>query len=152
MKDFVKKLNTGLSHNHWIVTEYESKDDNIGFHSDKDKNFDAESYFIVIKLGEPRKFEFRMKRSKENPNPKPFFSQTLSAGTAIFVRTKSEDGLDANSIVEHGVPPLKKAVGSSGSVVSRIVTRIPWEQVQKNIKPAMKSRMSRERKKKEVEK
>lgn len=145
MKELMKKLDSGLPkrHTHWIITEYESHNDNIGFHSDKDKDFAENSYFIVIKLGIPRKFEFRLKRTKENPNPSVFFSEVLQAGTAILVRANAKH-LDANYIVEHGVPISGKELGSSGSVVSRrIITRIPWKTVEKNIDIAKKAKRSR---------
>lgn len=77
MKELMEKLDGGLRkrHSQWIITKYKDGNDNIGFHSDKNKDFDVDSYFVVIKLGEPRKFEFRMKRTENDKNPKPFFSK-----------------------------------------------------------------------------
>ena len=145
MKEFVKKLNSKLvqNHNHWIITEYKTCQDNIGFHSDKSKDFAENSYFIVIKMGYPRKFEFRTKRTKDNPNPTPFYSKILSAGTAIFVRSNAADGLDANSIVEHGVPEMEYAKVSGSIVSRRIKTRVLWKDVEKNISNAKKAKVKR---------
>lgn len=125
-------LNEGLrlAHNHWIVTKYENGSDNIGFHADKTTDFEPNSYFIVLKFGASRPFEFRMKSGKGSPPQEPFYSAVLPAGTAIFCRAKSEDGLDANSIIEHGVPPVATPCELSGSIVSRCIsTVVPWEQV-----------------------
>ena len=130
-------LNAGLAeaggspraHNHWIVTRYDDEDDNIGFHADKTKDFADNSYFIVLKLGAPRPFAFRMHGDAE-----PFYSEVLPAGTAVFVRGKAPSGDDANAIVQHGVPSAPEAVGVSGSIVSRdIATIVPWAKVRKEI-------------------
>lgn len=128
-----QRLNAGLvrsghrPHNHWIVTRYAGAEDNIGFHSDKEKDFAENSYFIVIKLGAPRPFAFRMRPSDSDPNPKPFFNEVLSTGSAVLVRCKTPGA--ANDIVQHGVPTVGTAVGMSGSIVSRCITTvIPWEE------------------------
>ena len=44
-----EKLELGKAHNNWILTQYRSGSDNIGFHSDKMKDFEKDSCFIVIK-------------------------------------------------------------------------------------------------------
>jgi hypothetical protein len=44
--------------NAFIITRYNSGQDCIGFHSDKTKDFAKDSVFVVIKLGQPRPFEF----------------------------------------------------------------------------------------------
>lgn len=155
LNNLAKKINNHIPEkmNHWIVTYYNDGDDYIGFHSDKSKDFKENSYFIVIKLGTPRKFEFRMKETKTNPKPKPFFSEVLSAGTAIFVRANS-NSLDANSIVQHGVPQTNKKIGNSGSIVARTIeTVIPWEKVEKNIQKSIQDQKRRRlEKKKRLEK
>ncbi len=135
---FAERLNAGLvrsghePHNHWIATRYETEDDNIGLHSDKDRDFADNSFFAVVKLGSPRPFAFRMSGSKE-----PFFTRELAAGTAIFVRCKAPGA--ANSIVQHGVPKVANPIGQSGSIVSRcIVTRVPWDQVRREVEKRTK--------------
>lgn len=133
VKLFADRLNAGLirsghqPHNHWIITRYNDQDHSIGYHSDKDKDFAPDSYFIVVKLGEPRDFAFRLPGAKE-----PFFCQALGAGTAVLVRCKAKDA--ANSIVQHGVPVSANTVGVSGSIVSRcITTTIPWDKLQREV-------------------
>lgn len=138
----INKLITSKKLNHWILTMYKDGEDYIGYHSDKINDFYPDSYFIVIKLGDPRKFEFRLKSdTKEN---KPFFSKILKAGTAIFVRVNCND-IDANSITQHSVPPMdKKSVGSSGSIVGRAIkTTIDWNTVHRNIKKSEESKEKR---------
>ena len=118
MRDVTAALNAKLAvpFNHWICTLYPSAQDNIGFDSDKDKDFAPDSWFVVLKLGAPRKFEFRMPPASEPP----FYSETLSPGTAVFVRAKTADGRSANSLVKHGVPPADSDdVGPSASIVVR---------------------------------
>ena len=53
MRDVTAALNAKLAvpFNHWICTLYPSAQDNIGFHSDKDKDFAPDSWFVVLKLG-----------------------------------------------------------------------------------------------------
>lgn len=131
MKKFVKKMNDGLNikHNHWIITKYKNEKDNIGFHSDKNFDIKVNSYFVIIKLGEPRLFEFRLKGIS-----KPFYSEILNPGTAVFVRAKSKNGTDANTILQHAVPPMKTPVGLSGSIVGRTIeTVIDWETIQRKM-------------------
>jgi hypothetical protein len=143
IQTLAQALNAGLApqHNHWIVTRYEDGSDNIGYHSDKTADFHPNSWFVVIKLGEPRPFAFRVKAAKGEPEQDPFFSKVLPAGTAIFCRAKSSDGFDANNIVEHGVPPVDTICGTSGSIVSRCITTvIPWNEVIKEV--ADRTRMS----------
>lgn len=133
IKLFADRLNAGLTrsghqpHNHWIVTRYNDQDHSIGFHADKDKDFAPDSYFIVVKLGAPREFAFRLPKAKE-----PFYCQPLEAGTAVFVRCRAKGA--ANDIVQHGVPISDVKVGVSGSIVSRcITTTIPWDKLQHEI-------------------
>ncbi len=132
-----ERLNKGLSksghqlHNHWIVTRYENQEDNIGMHSDKDKDFAPDSFFIVIKFGAPRRFAFQLPDKR-----KPFYDQILKAGTAIFVRCKGDNA--ANDLVLHGVPVTNENVGSSGSIVGRcIITRHTWAEVHREVRIRM---------------
>lgn len=129
VRRLTQKLNAGLvrsghePHNHWIVTRYDNEQDNIGFHRDKDQDFAANSYFVVIKFGAPRRFGFRLRGQQ-----RPFHTRTLSAGTAIFVRCRAPGA--ANDLVEHGVPAMAAPVDVSGSLVSRCIkTVIPWDDV-----------------------
>lgn len=120
-------------HNHWIATRYDDGAHSIGFHSDKDRDFAPGSYFVVLKLGAPREFAFRMVGEKE-----PFYCRTLEAGTAVFVRCKAPGA--ANSIVQHGVPETSSAVGASGSIVSRCITTVvPWERVRREVERRTKT-------------
>ena len=146
-------------HNNWIVTRYGSGADNIGFHSDKTKDFRPGSCFVVIKCGQPRRFEFswdedaivaaraRVKQcekakegvaearaalraaTKGRQYPEVFFSRVLSAGTAVIV------GTAANLRVKHGVPPIEGDAGEnhvSGSIVGRCIdTVVDWDVVKK---------------------
>jgi len=128
----------GRTHNHWIVTRYDDKDDNIGFHADKSRDFKPKSYFIGLKLGAPRPFAFRMNGTSE-----PFYAKVFPRGTAVFVRA-NDDGDDANAIVQHGVPAMSETVGASGSIVSRhIATLVPWDTVQKKIAASDKAKQRR---------
>lgn len=114
-------------HNHWIATKYQDGDHSIGFHSDKERDFAPGSYFVVLKLGAPRDFAFRLVGERE-----PFWCRKLEAGTAVFVRCKAPGA--ANSIVQHGVPETADAVGASGSIVSRCITTVvPWERVRREV-------------------
>ena len=149
------KLNAHLAmpHNHWIVTKYDDGTDCIGMHSDKVKDFREESYFVVLKLGAPRRFEFIVgggggggnkdvgggkggsgTAAGSSKKPVPFFSEVLTAGTAVFVRAHSRDGSDANCRLKHGVPPTEYPCGPSGSIVGRTIsTLVPWAEVQKKV-------------------
>lgn len=165
VKQLAEKLNEGLAepgraepHNHWIVTRYEDQEDNIGFHSDKNKDFAENSFFVVIKFGEPRPFAFRLPPKNENDEPndqRPFFSRALSPGTAIFVRCKAPTGelAAANELVQHGVPAHDAVVGESGSIVSRcIITRTPWDKVRSMIDKRPETDTKKKRKEKEEKK
>ena len=134
-----ERLNQGLvrsghaRHNHWIATQYEDKNENIGFHSDKDQDFAANSFFVVLKFGAPRPFAFRLPDEQ-----KPFLTRTLSAGTAVFVRCKAPNA--ANNLIEHGVPAVNTPVGMSGSIVSRCIeTLVPWDRVQREVERTQRS-------------
>lgn len=111
--------------NDWIVTRYRDGSDNIGFHSDKIRDFTKDSVIMIIKLGDSRKFEFTYE-------DKVFYSEILPKGTAIFT------GLDCNKKVKHGVPVMKD-VGLSGSIVGRCIdTIVPWDKVKKEIEKRSK--------------
>lgn len=133
VKAFAEKLNEGLTrsghaaHNHWIVTAYDDQDFNIGYHSDKDRDFEPESFFVVLKLGATRDFGFKLPGA-----PQAFFVRPLEAGTAVFVRCKAPGA--ANGRVQHGVPPMTTPVGASGSIVSRCIrTLVPWATVRHEV-------------------
>lgn len=130
--------------NHYIATVYEDENHNIGFHSDADADFKENSYFVILKLGNPRKFEFQL----AEPNSKVFYSKSLEPGTAVFVRAKSNDGTDANSRLRHGVPRMTSKCGISGSIVARCIkTVVPWPVVQQNIVKAKKTKAQRSKRK-----
>ena len=138
-----------------IATRYKSGQDNIGFHSDKVKDFEDGSCFVVIKLGESRKFEFswdepavenakqiirnnkdkvaitKAKQAiKDRQYEEIFYSEELNAGTAIIV------GMNANARIKHGVPSIDQVEHVSGSLVGRFIkTIIPWDDVEKKIIP-----------------
>jgi len=115
-------------HNHWIITKYNDGIDNIGFHSDKDKDFEPDSWIVIVKMGASRNFDLQIEG-------KTFWSKELLAGTGIFMNCK------ANQIVKHAVPPMKKEIGISGSIVSRCIkTLIPWDKVHKNVKSSNRNR------------
>jgi len=146
---FTRELNGFLrragqeEHNHWIVTRYDDKGDNIGFHSDNDEDFAPDSYFVVVKLGKPRPFEFCLVPPERDAKPVPFYSRALPAGTAVFVRVKSPGGDDANSIIQHGVPVVPLPVGLSGSIVSRhIDTLVPWADIQEKVRGARERKLA----------
>lgn len=155
----ISKLNSKLNKditspqmNHWIATLYKDGDDYIGFHSDKKQDFVDNSYFIIIKLGAQRVFEFRLKPNNTNDKVIPFYKKVLNQGTAIFVRVNCME-LDSNSIVQHGVPQQKEHIGISGSLVGRsIKTIIKWDDVHKNIKKSeLSKKKSKEKKSKKSE-
>lgn len=149
MKEFKEAINnklkdkkylgkSGKEHNHWIITKYNDENDNIGFHNDKDNDFEEDSYIVVVKMGEPRLFELRIGTEK------PFWSKIVQAGTGIFMGTGSSDGKDANRMVQHSVPKMKSKVGVSGSIVSRCVkTVVPWDQVHKAVVRSKKAKLRR---------
>ena len=150
IKKVLDKLNEILPEsapkmNHVIATLYNGKDDSIGMHSDKDKDFVDDSYFIVIKLGHERDFLIQMDGTKEE-----VFRQKLNAGDAVLIRAKGQQA--ANNYLLHGVPPMLKEVGPSGSLVFRAIkTNIPWETVQENIQKSQKQKEKRQNKKRKRE-
>lgn len=124
-----KKLNTRmpdkLKCNHVIGTMYVDGQDYIGQHSDKIKDFEENSGFIVIKLGCARRFQFATKDGDV------FYDQRLEPGTAVIV------GHSANTETVHAVPKDHKCNGTSGSVVFRkIKTQVPWHKAHTKIRAA----------------
>jgi hypothetical protein len=110
-------MDESMQFNHCIGTMYEDGQDNIGFHSDKVKNWVKNSPFIAIKFGEARHFSF------SSVDGDVFFNEKLAAGTAVIV------GYDANQETKHAVP-IEEIVGQSGSLVFRsLETCVPWEKV-----------------------
>jgi hypothetical protein len=148
---FAKYKPEHLRFNHAIVTLYADHQDNIGMHSDKDRDFEEDSYFVCIKLGAARDFAFsensnpevkskKRKRESFQPAEKPFFNQTLTPGTAVFVGTSS------NRLLKHGVPKMNRVCSESGSIVFRCIkTRVPWTQVDKNIQISKRSKQKRDK-------
>lgn len=131
--------------NHAIFTRYEDHNDFIGLHSDKEKDFEEDSYFVVLKLGAPRNFVFSDSSSSEPAEKAIFWQQELTAGTAILVRTKTSDATpSANSRVKHGVPVMKEPCARSGSIVFRAIkTCVPWSQVAKDMDRAKRAKRKR---------
>ena len=168
VKDLFDKVADIVGHdmNAVIATKYCSGLDNIGFHSDKIRDFEENTCFVVIKMGEARPFEFSwdepavaaakvvIQKSKDKDEIKRarqviknrdfaevFYSQTLPAGTAIIV------GMEANQRVKHGVPAITTETHMSGSLVGRsIKTRKSWDEVNKEIKKSSSGAMKRKRK------
>ena len=129
LRQITNKINEKLKwkHNDWIVTRYNHEKDNIGFHSDKWKNFQENSQFVVIKCGAPRLFQFSL------PTGEIIYSKKLNPGTAIFVGEK------ANQLVKHAVPKMKEKCGVSGSIVGRCIkTIVPWTKVHKEVNKRVK--------------
>ena len=123
--------------NHGIFTRYDDQNDNIGFHNDKDQDFETGSYFAVIKLGATRDFCFAR-------NNDIIWRKAIPAGSIVLVRAAAEGA--ANSLIKHGVPPMKEPCGPSGSIVFRkIKTVLPWDKVLKNMKTAKRNQRSNER-------
>lgn len=146
LQNLISKLNAWYARkgvrerlNHFILTKYASGKDNIGFHSDKDRDFAPETHFVVIKLGAPRPFAFRMKGESE-----PFYCKTLPAGTAVFVRCCAHEHSDANSRVQHAVPAMSEEVGASGSLVARVIrTTVAFAEAAEGIRKAAEGRQHR---------
>jgi len=113
--------------NHAIGTIYGHRNDCIGHHSDKAGDFVSNSFFMVIKLGAARRFEFKLATRGDDGKLLPaekrttIFRKSLEPGTAIIV------GTDANEELTHSVPAMRAACGASGSLTMRpILTRVPW--------------------------
>ena len=141
-----EKMPESIKMDHFIGTVYIDGEDNIDDHSDKQSSFAENSWFLVIKFGASRPFEFK------DLDGRCFFHEELPAGTAIWVK-----GSTANLQTTHGVPYVNEkypladgstTVGVSGSLVFRsIATIIPWEQVHKEALASQKDkRAAREKK------
>tara|TARA_B110001452_G_scaffold266107_1_gene272152 strand:- start:127 stop:942 length:816 start_codon:yes stop_codon:yes gene_type:complete len=127
-----------FSFNHAIFTRYEDEEDFIGFHADKERDFEVDSYFLVIKLGATRDFVLTDNDSNV------FWSEKLPGGTMVIVRAKSSGKPAANSLIKHGVPVSPTECGPSGSIVFRCIkTVVPWDQVRTNIEKANKQKIKR---------
>ena len=96
-------------------------------------------------MGAPRRFQFSQsvhqvdangefrydKKGKPVMKDVVIFDKVIQPGTAIIV------GMDANTKIKHGVPRTENVDGPSGSIVGRaILTKVPWEQVDRNIQRA----------------
>jgi len=164
INEMVEKINQKLElekpHNNWIATQYKCGNDNIGFHSDKMKDFEENSCFIVIKCGEPRKFEFSWDESSvekakmnlkqaEKSKDKEKIKEAKKCLRDVMKNRKYPEifyskileagtavivGTKANARVKHGVPPIEKHEHLSGSIVGRsIKTLVPWEHINRKI-------------------
>ena len=94
------------------------------------RDIEEDSLIIVCKMGHAsRTFSFREKRSAENKEPEPFWTEKLKPGTAVIMGTR------ANKLVEHGVPAdgrqdeAQRLDQSSSVVLRRISTVLPWDEV-----------------------
>ena len=116
------------SANHYIATRYSDGKDNIGWHSDKDKDIMPGSLITVVKMGaHGRPFEMCLPGEQKSP----FFSEVLAPGTAVIMT------LEANLRTKHSVPELGSAgsSGPSGSLVARTITEdFSWTEVEKELR------------------
>ena len=124
--------------NHAIGTIYNDNTYNIGLHSDKDKDFEEGSYFVVLKLGAAREFHI----TESHDVKKTVFRQKLDCGSVVVV------GAEGNRKLKHGVPVMKEPCGPSGSIVFRCIkTRIPWCEMDQRIAQSTKDKIKRQEKK-----
>jgi alkylated DNA repair dioxygenase AlkB len=115
----------GMKWNHVIGTVYNNGSDNIGFHSDKDRDFNPNTGFMVLKMGAPRRFQF------STSSGTIIYDKSLEPGTAVLV------GGDANKATKHAVPVDLKCQEASGSLVWRSIEKtIPWSTVKSKIASA----------------
>ena len=127
-----------LAFNHAIFTRYEDQNDFIGFHADKERDFEVDSYFLVIKLGATRDFVLTDNDSNV------FWSEKLPGGSMVIIRAKSSGNPAANSLLKHGVPVSLTECGPSGSIVFRCIkTVVPWDKVRENIVKANAQKIKR---------
>ena len=131
-----ERMPVGEKFNHGIFTLYADSKDSIDHHSDKINTFKDGSWFLVIKLGNSRNFQFKDKKSG-----KLLFDEELPAGTAIVVKSDT-----ANRQTTHGV--LQGASESGSIVLRQIKMRKKWADIEKQITKAMNSRTANLRKKK----
>ena len=100
--------------NHGIVTQYRTGQDCIGMHFDKAHNIADGSLITIVKLG-PSARPFRI----ETLEGELLFEQWLRPGAAVIMTKES------NLACRHGVPAVADpAVGLSGSLVLRTITRV----------------------------
>ncbi len=84
------------------------------------KDFIDETWFLVVKLGASRLFEFTNAETGDI-----VFTNVIEAGTGVWVRAKGVDA--ANARVKHGVPVIDEPCRASGSLVFRcIATVVPY--------------------------
>ena len=94
------ELVTGERYNLCLLNLYETKDRNIGKHSDDEKDLMPSSYIASVSLGAPR--EFHMERKGE--------SSAIRAKGAVFDVTHGcllAMGGTTQKIFKHWVPPGK---------------------------------------------
>ncbi len=137
-QELFNKLNSILPHNgkmnHGIFTSYATGEDNIGAHSDKERDFKKDSWFIIIKLGDARFFDF-LEKDKKTGKEEVIWHKKLPAGTALFVKSST-----ANKKTLHAVPPME-GVGPSGSIVFRnIKTIVNWKKQKKEAAKARRKK------------
>ena len=136
--------------NHAIVTKYKDGRDYIGPHSDNERTFEKDSYFLVLKLGDTRDFalhEFeqvwdkKSKKMKTQAKKQPYWCEKLPAGTGVLVRCGEHE---ANQLVAHSVPQCP-GVGVSGSIVFRSIAMLKSRaQVERGIACAVASKKNRD--------
>jgi ribosomal protein L11 len=149
--------------NAFIITRYNSGQDCIGFHSDKTKDFAKGSVFVVIKLGQPRPFEFSWdepevasakvalkKAEKEKGDEAAAGLKEAKANLKHAMKNRPHKeiffskelaagtaiivGTAANARVKHGVPPIEQINHLSGSIVGRCIeTVIEWDVIKKKL-------------------
>ena len=125
--------------NHAIFTYYADGCDNIGLHSDKERDFQPGSYFVVLKLGASRLFSLADSESKI------FWEQPLPAGSLVIVQTGKDS---PNAKLKHGVPTQSTITEASGSIVFRCIrTVVPWDDVRANISKSKAMKRKRAKKK-----
>ena len=132
--------------NHLIVTAYNDGSHNIGFHSDKVKSLEPDSWIAVVKLGPAeRRFAVRAraKEGEDQEKTEVLFNEMVSPGTLLLMNWS------ANLNTQHGVPVMEsEPVGLSGSIVWRSVkTLLSQQELQRKIAATQKGRMARAAKK-----
>ena len=119
--------------NHGIFTMYKDGTDCIGANSDKLQSFANKSWFIVIKLGASRYFEFT------DLDGARIYHEKLKAGTALIVKSDT-----ANTLTKHAVPPMKGLTEASGSIVFRRISQVvPGSEQLEYVKKARQEKLKK---------
>ncbi len=136
--DLANEMKKKTNGNHWIVTKYKNHNDSIGLHSDKMKNWYANSSFHVVKFGVPRRFLVVL----NDKNETVLFDMYLPQGTSIIM------DMFTNKITKHGVPKNENECGESGSIVSRFIkTKLSIEKFNKKLYQSELNKKKRKEKK-----